>query len=139
MTAVAALRSEPAEQRSTFQCVRLPDGRVGGRVPGAHGAVRDDPLDTSPHGTLDLHRALVVSCNAYFANLAQRIGPKALAEAASAAQIAAAPPPVDANLRRTLPYAGYGQGDVVATPLRMARVAGALANDGQLREHPRRP
>ncbi len=134
VTAVAALRSEPAEQRSTFQCVRLPDGRVGGRVPGAHGAVRDDPLDTSPHGTVDLHRALAVSCNAYFANLAHRIGAKALAEAASAAQIVAAPAPTETNLRRTLPYAGYGQGDVVATPMRMARVTAALASDGQLRD-----
>ena len=77
---------------------------------------------TPPHGTLDLHRALVVSCNAYFANLAQRLGSKALAEAAAAAQIAAAPPPAN-NLRRTLPFAGYGQGEVVASPLRMARAA----------------
>ena len=134
VTAVAALRSAPAEERSTFQCIRLPDGRVGGRVRGVSGPVRDDPLDTSPHGTLDMHRALVVSCNAYFAHLAQRIGAKALAETASAAQIAAAPPPVEASLRRTLPFAGYGQGDVVASPLRMARAVGALAIDGQLRD-----
>jgi cell division protein FtsI/penicillin-binding protein 2 len=38
------------------------------------------------------------------------------------------------RLRSTLPQAGYGQGDVVATPLRMARVAAALANGGVLTE-----
>ena len=38
------------------------------------------------------------------------------------------------RLRETLPQAGYGQGDVVATPLRMARVAAALANGGTLRD-----
>ena len=38
------------------------------------------------------------------------------------------------HLRATLPQAGYGQGEVVVTPLRMARVAAALASDGMLRE-----
>jgi cell division protein FtsI/penicillin-binding protein 2 len=134
ITAVAALRSEPEAQRATFDCVRLPDGRVGGRVPGVTRPIRDDAQDTSPHGTIDMHRALVVSCNAYFANLAHRLGSKALAEAAAAAQISVAPPPVVKNLERSLPFAGYGQGDVVATPLRMARVAAALASDGVLRD-----
>src|SRR5262249_3965920 len=80
ITAVAALRSQPEAQRTTFDCVRLPDGRVGGRVPGVGRPIRDDAEDKTPHGTLDMHRALVVSCNAYFANLAHRLGSKALAE-----------------------------------------------------------
>jgi cell division protein FtsW (lipid II flippase) len=134
VTAVAALRSQPSEQRSTFDCVRLPDGRVGGRVPGQPRPVRDDPLDTAPHGHVDMHQALVVSCNAYFASLAQRLGSKALAEAASAAQISIAAAPSESRLASTLAHAGYGQGDVVATPLRMARVSAALASDGTLRE-----
>jgi len=33
-----------------------------------------------------------------------------------------------------LPQAGYGQGDVVASPLRMARVAAAIASGGVLRD-----
>jgi peptidoglycan glycosyltransferase len=53
---------------------------------------------------------------------------------ASEAQIATARPPAAANLRATLPYAGYGQGDVLASPLRMAGVAGALADGGTLRD-----
>ena len=134
VTAVAALRLESAVRHARYQCIRLADGRVGGRVRGASRPVRDDPLDHTPHGTLDLHRALVVSCNAYFSNLANLIGPQVLSEVASEAQIAAARPPAADNLRRTLPYAGYGQGDVLASPLRMAGVAGALAEGGMLRE-----
>jgi peptidoglycan glycosyltransferase len=134
ITAAAALRSDPAAERTTFQCSRLEDGRVGGRVRGASKPIRDDPLDHAPHGTLDLHQALVVSCNAYFANLATTIGARALGETASAAQIAAAPPPAEQNLRRSLPYAGYGQGQVLASPLRMARVASAIASGGALRD-----
>jgi cell division protein FtsI/penicillin-binding protein 2 len=134
VTAAAALRLESAVKDARYQCVRLDDGRVGGRVRGAPRPVRDDPLDHTPHGTLDLHRALVVSCNAYFSNLANLIGPKVLSEVASEAQIAAARPPAAEKLKHTLPYAGYGQGDVLASPLRMAGVAGALAAGGTLRE-----
>ena len=134
VTAVAALRTESAVKDARFQCVRLPDGRVGGKVRGASRPVRDDPLDHTPHGTVGLHRGLVVSCNAYFANLANLIGPQVLGEVASEAQIAAARSPVAHHLRRTLPFAGYGQGDVLASPLRMAGVAGALAANGVLRE-----
>lgn len=134
VTAVAALRADPTEQRSMFQCVRLPDGRVGGRVRGASRPIRDDALDRIPHGHVDLHKALVMSCNPYFAQLAQRIGPEALEETASAAQIAVAARPALDNLPRTLPHAGYGQGDVVASPLRMAGVVAALASNGELRD-----
>jgi cell division protein FtsW (lipid II flippase)/cell division protein FtsI/penicillin-binding protein 2 len=134
VTAAAALRLESAVRNARYQCIRLADGRVGGRVRGASRPVRDDPLDHSPHGTLDLHRALEVSCNAYFANLANLIGPQVLSEVASEALIAVARPPAADNLRRTLPYAGYGQGDVLASPLRMAGVAGALADGGMLRD-----
>src|SRR5688500_9444747 len=133
VTAVAALRTSQDDQHSEFICSRLPDGRVGGRVRGASRPIRDDPADHQPHGKVDLHRALVVSCNPFFAQLAQRVGAKALDETASAAQIAAAPRPVLDHLPATLTHAGYGQGDVVASPMRMAGVAAALAGDGVLR------
>lgn len=133
VTAVAALRAQPATQHSTFQCVRLADGRVGGQVRGAARPIRDDPLDHQPHGAVDLHKGLVASCNVYFSHLAMRLGAEALGETAAVAQIAAAPAPMLEHLRRTLPYAGYGQGDVLASPLRMARVSGALAAGGLLR------
>jgi peptidoglycan glycosyltransferase len=134
VTAVAALRSRGSEEQPTFECVRLGDGRVGGRVASTGAVIRDDAEDHTPHGAVGLDRALVVSCNAYFGRLAQQLGSKALAEAAAAAQITVAAPPVDVNLRGTLAHAGYGQGEVVASPLRMARAAGALGVDGILRD-----
>lgn len=83
-----------------------------------------------PHGDVDLHEGLVVSCNAYFAQLAMRLGPRALLDAVSVFQIEAARPSTVTALRQTLPHAGYGQADVLASPLKMARVAAAIAAGG---------
>jgi peptidoglycan glycosyltransferase len=81
-----------------------------------------------------MHRALVVSCNAYFAQLAVRIGPQALIDTAGPAEVAVARGNTVSRLRDLLPQAGYGQGEVVASPLQMARIAGAIAADGNIRE-----
>ncbi len=133
VTAAAALRQDPALSGQTFTCSELPGGRVGARIPGGR-PVRDDVLDRHAHGTIDMHAGLVHSCNAYFAQLAMKLGPAAVLDAAAALGISVAPSGSAARLRAALPQAGYGQGDVVATPLRMARVAAALANDGVLVE-----
>jgi peptidoglycan glycosyltransferase len=76
----------------------------------------------------------VQSCNAYFAQLAVRVGPQPILDTANLLGISVARDDSVARLRSTLPQAGYGQGDVVATPLRMARVAAAIASGGVLRE-----
>jgi cell division protein FtsI/penicillin-binding protein 2/cell division protein FtsW (lipid II flippase) len=133
VTAAAALRKDINSNKMTFTCSGLPKGRVGARVPG-WGTVRDDVLDTHPHGTIDMREGLVHSCNAYFGQLAARIGPQALLETAIRFGISVAPRNSLERLRETLPQAGYGQGYVVTTPLRMARVAAAIANDGIIRE-----
>ena len=134
MTAAAALRRDPRLAGSTFVCSRLPDGRVGARVPGWGRPVRDDVLDRTPHGTLDMHRAMAVSCNAYFAQLAVRLGPDPLLDAARRVDISLARGNTAAAVRDALPQVGYGQGEVVVTPLRMARVAAAIATGGALRD-----
>ncbi len=134
ITAAAALRRDAATSAQTFTCSWLPDNRVGAKVPGYARPVRDDEMDKVPHGTLDMHRALVVSCNAYFAQLAVRLGPQALVDAAGPAEIALARNNAIPRIRDTLPQVGYGQGDVVASPLRMARIAAAIASDGSIRE-----
>jgi len=130
LVAAAALRTN--HQHETFACIRLPDGRVGNYVAGTTRPVRDDPMDTSPHGSVDLHRGLVVSCNAYFAQLAIRIGPEAFMEAASMFQIDVSQPPTAAALRRTLAHAGYGQGQVVVSPTKVARLAAAISTRGRV-------
>jgi len=132
VTATAALRQSPAFRDSTFMCSLQPNGRVGAQVAGT--LVRDDVLDEHPHGRIDMHEGLVHSCNAYFAQLAVSVGPAPLLDTANLLGISVARDDSVARLRATLPQAGYGQGDVVASPLRMARVAAAIASGGILRD-----
>src|SRR5436190_10716835 len=131
VTAMAALRSKPDIAHKNYQCIRLPDGRVGNFVNASKRPIRDDVLDSSPHGTVDLQKGLVVSCNAYFAQLgAYDVGPQGLLDTANLLGIAVASPNTAAQLRNALPQASYGQGQVVASPFQMARVAAAVANGG---------
>jgi cell division protein FtsW (lipid II flippase) len=134
LTAAAALRRDPNAGRQVFTCSRLSDGRVGAVVPGWGRPVRDDVLDQHPHGSIDMEHALVISCNAYFAQLAARLGPDALLDAAGRADVALAKGNAVSRIRDTLPQIGYGQGEVLATPVRMARVAAAIAADGKIRD-----
>ena len=133
VTAAAALRRDVDPDNTTFMCSLQAKGRVGAALKG-WGVIRDDVRETHPHGTIDMHDGLVQSCNAYFAQLAVQIGPKSLLDTANLLGIAVARDDSVARLRATLPHAGYGQGDVVATPLRMARVVAAIASKGILRE-----
>jgi len=130
VVAGAALRSR--EDGNRFMCIRLPDGRVGAYVRGASRPVRDDPMDAQPHGEVDLDRGLIVSCNAYFAQLALAVGPQAILDAASLFQISVARSPTVDGLRPTLAQAGYGQGEALVTPLKLARVAASIASRGQI-------
>ena len=140
ITAAAALRQSVNPGATTFACSRLPDGRVGARIPGWNRPIRDDVLDTHPHGTINMHDGLVHSCNAYFAQLAVTLGPAPLVATAAQLGISLAPSKSSAaRVRDTLPQIGYGQGDVLATPLRMARVAAAIASNGVLREARQEP
>jgi peptidoglycan glycosyltransferase len=135
VTAAAALRQGVDLGTTTFACTRLPDGRVGTRIKGWNRPIRDDVLDTHPHGTIDMHDGLVHSCNAYFAQLAVAVGLEALVGTAARLGISLTPSKTSAQrVRETLPQIGYGQGDVAATPMRMARVVAAIAADGVLRE-----
>jgi cell division protein FtsW (lipid II flippase)/cell division protein FtsI/penicillin-binding protein 2 len=132
VTAAAALRLDPRLASARFRCSHQPSGRVGATVHG-FGPVRDDVLDTRPHGSIDMHDGLVSSCNAYFAQLAVRMGTGPIAETTDLLGISVSRDGSTARLRSTLPHVGYGQGDVVASPLRMARVAAAIAGNGILR------
>ena len=132
VTALAALRKAGGPVIPHFECQRLPDGRVGNFVKGFRRPIRDDIRDTMPHGDVDLEEGLVVSCNAYFAQLgfsfvgaemfrrtARDLGIQQVARRSSV-------------LAQSLPQAAYGQGEVLATPLQMARVAGVIAHGGKL-------
>ena len=133
VTATAALRRDLRLAQAKYTCSGLPDGRVGVRIRGER-PVRDDVLDKHPHGTINLREGLVHSCNAYFAQMALAVGPEALLDTAARLGISVASGASAARLRATLPQAGYGQGDTLASPLRMARVVAAIASGGVLRQ-----
>ena len=99
MTAIAALRIDPALKNRTFLCRRLPDGRAGNVIAGWNRPIKDDIGDHA-HGTLDMGRAIAVSCNAYFAQLGVHdVGSKALANTAEQLGISTGDP---AELRKAL-------------------------------------
>ena len=129
VTAMAALAKDPALAQRRFQCIRLPDGRIGNEVWGR--PIRDDIRDTRPHGSVDMRKGVIVSCNAYFAQLgAEAVGADALFDTASKLGISVARPNTPKQLHQYLPQAAYGQGQVVASPFQMARVAATIANGG---------
>jgi cell division protein FtsW (lipid II flippase)/cell division protein FtsI/penicillin-binding protein 2 len=133
VTAMAALRKDPSLVHKTYECIRLPDGRVGNYIKGSTRPIRDDVQDSAPHGTLDLERGIVVSCNAYFAQLgAYDVGADALFDVAGILGIATGVPNTAAQLKKALPQSAYGQGQVVASPFQMARVAATVAAGGAM-------
>jgi cell division protein FtsI/penicillin-binding protein 2 len=133
VTAMAALRKDQQLTHKTYECIRLPDGRVGSYIKGSSRPIRDDVEDKSPHGTVDMERGIIVSCNAYFAQLGTYdVGAEPLLDTANLLGITAASPNTLAQLKKSLPQSSYGQGQVVASPFQMARVAATVANAGQM-------
>jgi peptidoglycan glycosyltransferase len=129
---MAALRKSGLASVPHFECKRLPDGRVGNYVKGFRRPIRDDIRDVTAHGDVDLEEGLVVSCNAYFAQLGQSyVGAEAFSRTARDLGIQQVVRR-DTKLSDSLPQAAYGQGEVLATPLQMARVAGVVAQGGRL-------
>ncbi|PYT26707.1 MAG: hypothetical protein DMG57_20705 [Acidobacteria bacterium] len=127
VTAIAALRIDPKLTGKTFQCKSLGGKRVGTQIPGWRRSIRDD-IGDSAHGTLAMRQAITVSCNAYFAQLGvYEVGPAALRETLHLLGL----PDADPNeLKAMMPFAAYGQGPILITPYKMARVAAIVADGG---------
>jgi cell division protein FtsW (lipid II flippase) len=133
IASIAALASKSDAQTARFECKRLPDGRIGNYVRGWGKPIRDDILDKAPHGSVDMAKGLTVSCNAYFAQLGTyMVGAQELLNTAGIFGIKVASPNTVEQLQDALPQASYGQGQVVVSPLQMARVAGAISNQGRV-------
>jgi len=127
VTAIAALRIDPKLASKTFTCRPVAGGRGGTLIPGWRRIIKDDVGDAA-HGTLDMRRAITVSCNAYFAQLGVfSVGAAALRSTLGLLGLPDADP---AELQAMLPFAAYGQGPILATPFKMARVSAAIANGG---------
>ena len=133
VTAIAALRKDPNNAGQIYECKRLPDGRTGAFIEGWKRPIHDDVKDTAPHGAIAMRAAIVVSCNAYFAQLGTyKVGPEALLDTATRLGISIANPSDVKTLRAEMPQTSYGQGQVVATPFQMARVAATIADGGSI-------
>ncbi len=133
VTAMAALKLNPKATENTYKCSALPGeaGRVGTIIPGWRRPIRDDVGDHA-HGTLNMANAITVSCNAYFAQLGVfAVGPQALHDTAEILGIQTG---TVAKVKEALPFASYGQGTVVSSPFKMARVAATIAAGGQMPE-----
>ena len=131
VTAIAALRIDPRATEKRYNCHPLGDGRTGTIIPGWRRPIRDDIMDHA-HGTLDMAAAITVSCNAYFAQLGvDAVGSQALHDTAGLLGI---PVGTTEQVKKMLPFTSYGQGEVLMTPFKMARVAATIADSGQMPE-----
>jgi cell division protein FtsI/penicillin-binding protein 2/cell division protein FtsW (lipid II flippase) len=131
VTAIAALRLNPKAMANSYNCHWLADGRCGTVVPGWRREIRDD-IEDHAHGTLNMGQAIAVSCNAYFAQLGVfSVGSQALHDTAAMLGIDAGDMK---DLKKMLPFAAYGQGPVLVTPFKMARVAAIIAAGGAMPE-----
>ena len=94
--------------------------------------LQDDRGD-APHNSLKMEKAIPVSCNLYFANLGMLMGTEKLYHALSAPdRFALAHLPDISIFARDLPENSFGQGTMLVTPTEMARIAGAVANQGAM-------
>ena len=132
VTAVAALEAKQVTVDSPVACPSTTI--VGERV------VPNDHLFDL--GTVPLHTAFAHSCNTTFAQLAARLGPGALTDAADQmgigmdygiagiTTVTGQVPPSESMVRRA--ENGFGQGRVLASPFGMALVASTVAAGGKV-------
>lgn len=96
----------------------------------------------SGHGTLNFERALNVSCNSVFAQLANELGKKKLTQTVeklgffdsvdvSRMKVKKSIFNVDKSTSLDLGWAGIGQYTTLVNPVQMLMLAGAIANSGQ--------
>lgn len=128
VTAAAALESGLGNTTVTDEGKTVIDGMT----------VRN--YNSKAFGEIDMRKAFAVSSNVYFAQLAELIGPDSLIAKAKATGFEEKIPfdiPVvasrigDHSMGKTeLAATGFGQGKLMATPLQMALISAAIANDG---------
>lgn len=130
VTAAASLENFDDAHSWTVNCI--------GSLDYGHG---DKVTDLSVHGTVDLKKALEVSCNCYFGRLAERLGPGQMEVYTEKAGLNQS---LDINGIKTaegtfdypesgigLAWTGIGQWHDMVNPCSMMVYMGAIANDGK--------
>lgn len=116
------------------------------QLPQSNSRIHNYDMGTcGPGATATLSTALQLSCNIPFAEVAIELGDEALRTTAESygfnqhlsipLEVTPSSFPSDLDLPQTA-LAGFGQGPLLATPLQMAMVSSAIANNGLLM-HPR--
>ncbi len=132
MIADIALEQGITDTHEVFDCPGSLDVGGGDSIRESHGEV---------HGSVRLEQAIVKSCNVTFGSLAMRMGVKPLEEGFSRFgfhKLADGELPESASHLPDFPeldtgdiaQVGIGQSTLLVTPMRMALLAAAMANDG---------
>ena len=135
VTALAAMRNMENWQDYTYECT----GEETFQEKTIHCA------GNKAHGTVDMADAVRVSCNCYFAKIGTMIGAGALRQTAESLKFNSTLPfllgdsissvTLDAGSSESkLVETSFGQGETLVTPLYMAALASAIANDGVMME-----
>ena len=132
MIAEAALQEKTTDFKEVFHCTGKLDLGGGYVLQESHGAV---------HGSVNLEQALAESCNITFATLAMRMGAKSLDKTFERYGFHRA---IEGDVLESMPHlpkfaqlgtgdiaqVGIGQSELLVSPLRMAMLASAFANQG---------
>lgn len=98
------------------------------------------------HGTIGLRKALEISCNPYFIDLALNVGPMNIVGLSKslgfgkpdvlangmATQSGSLPDKTELVTKSDVANLGFGQGKLMTTPLQIAKMVAMVANDGYL-------
>lgn len=134
VVAAAAIESGISPEE-TFECTGKTE--VDGRIYKCHWEMG--------HGKIDMQKALEISCNPYFINLALKVGGEKILETARnlgfgvptefaeglTASSGALPSKNDLLSKTVLASFAFGQGKLMATPIQLASLSSAIANDGK--------
>jgi len=136
IVAAAALNNLEGVSSITFDCQGAIE--IGSQTISCYGG--------ESHGQVDLNQAMTVSCNGYFVDITNKLGKEKLLKTAEAfgfnqdfifpdLKLAASSLPLKGSVSaEKLALISIGQGEVQVTPLHMAMVASAIANDGIMME-----
>ena len=136
VTAAALLAADPSAESRVFSC-------AGSLPVSAAFSVRD--FGGAVHGSLDLRKAFMRSCNVVFASCALELGSGPLRTAAERfgfnrnflfrdLVVANSLYPSGDQSLESLAASAYGQSSVVLTPLHLCLLSAAVANDGVMME-----